>query len=123
MAYLLVGGVNTAIGLAWFAVWHVLIGDVIGYMGTLVLAYALGMISGFVMQRRFVFKVAGPFMVDFLRFGVVTAATFGLNAVLLPLFVEVGRVPVLPAQVVSIGLTVVLSYFAHRSFSFRRDPD
>jgi putative flippase GtrA len=122
VAYLLVGGINTVVGLAWFYVLHLLFGDTIGYMGTLVGAYALGMITGFAMQRRFVFKVVGPVMLDFMRFAVVTAATFGLNALLLPLFVEVVGVPVFPAQIVSIALTVVMSYFAHRSFSFRRAP-
>jgi putative flippase GtrA len=120
VAYLLVGGVNTVIGLAWFFVLHETLGGTLGYMGSLVGAYVLGMFSGFAMQRRFVFKVAGPFAVDLMRFGVVTAGTFCLNALLLPLFVEVARVPVFPAQVLAIALTVVGSFFAHRSFSFRR---
>lgn len=122
VAYLVVGGINTVVGLAWFYVLHELFGDKVGYMGTLVGAYALGMITGFAMQRRFVFRVAGPFLLDLMRFSVVTAGTFGLNALLLPTFVEIAAMPVFPAQVLSIAMTVVLSYFAHRSFSFRRAP-
>lgn len=123
LAYLAVGGLNTVVGLAWFFVLHETLGDVLGYMGSLVGAYVLGMFSGFAMQRRFVFKVVGPFGVDLMRFAVVTAATFCLNALLLPLFVEVFGLPVFPAQVLAIALTVVGSYFAHRSFSFRRPAD
>ncbi|MET0931837.1 MAG: GtrA family protein [Aeromicrobium sp.] len=120
MAYLLVGGINTVVGLAWFYVLHLVIGDAVGYLGTLIAAYALGMITGFAMQRRFVFRVAGPFLLDLMRFSMVTVVTFGLNALLLAFFVEVIGVPVFLAQVLSIALTVVMSYFAHRSFSFRR---
>ena len=50
----------------------------------------------------------------------VQAVAFGLNAVLLPLLVEVVHLPVLPAQVLALGLVVVTSYFGHALISFRR---
>jgi putative flippase GtrA len=120
IAFLVVGGLNTVIGLTWFFLIHSVAGSVIGYMTTLVLSYALGTVSGFVMQRRFVFRVSGTVLADFARFTVVNATGLALNAVLLPLLVEVVGLDVLPAQLLATAMTVVMTYVGHRSFSFRR---
>jgi putative flippase GtrA len=119
-AYLVVGGINTLVGLTAFALFDRFLGDVIGYLGALVLAYAVGITVGFVLHRRFVFKVRGGVWLDLVRFVGVQLAALAVNAALLPLFVEVAHLPVLPAQVLSLALTVAASYFAHLYFSFRR---
>jgi len=118
--FVLIGGVNTVVGLAWFFVLHHVFGNRIDYMETLVMSYALGMVSAFVLHRRFVFKVRGQVAADFFRFVLVTSGGLAVNAALLPVLIEIGRLAVLPAQVVATALTVVLTFFAHRSFSFRR---
>ena len=63
---------------------------------------------------------AGTCWLDLARFELVNLAALGFNAVLLPLFVEVGGLPVIVAQVVAGGLAVIGTYFAHLLFSFRR---
>ncbi len=120
LAFMLVGGLNTALGLAVFAVLFALFGDRLHYLGALVLAYAIAMTVAFVLHRRFVFHVRGRVLLDFVRFVTVQAGSFGLNALLLTGFVELLHAPVLPAQAVALGLTVCCSYFAHLLFSFRR---
>jgi putative flippase GtrA len=40
----------------------------------------------------------------------------------LPLLVEVAHLPILAAQAIVLGGTIVASFFAHRSYSFRRPP-
>ncbi|MFD6177241.1 MULTISPECIES: GtrA family protein [unclassified Isoptericola] len=119
-AYLVVGAINTLVGLAAFAVLERTLGDVIGYLGALVLAYAVGIVVGFTLHRRFVFKVRGGVWLDLARFVSVQLGALALNAALLPAFVELAHLPVLPAQVLALALTVVASYFAHLYFSFRR---
>ena len=120
VAYLVVGGINTAIGLTWFAVVHQVWGQYIGYMGSLFVAYALAILCAFVLHRSLVFRVHGHVLRDLARFTSVNLTALGINAVLLPVCVELVGLPVLPAQVVVTGLTVILSFFAHRSFSFAR---
>jgi putative flippase GtrA len=119
-AFLLVGAINTAVGLAAFAALFSLWGDTLHYMGALVLAYAIGILVAFVLHRRFVFHVQGNVVVDFLRFTAVQGLSFAINAVALPILVEIAGLPVLPAQVLAMGLVVVSSYFGHLLFSFRR---
>ncbi|AWB91719.1 GtrA family protein [Aeromicrobium chenweiae] len=121
LRYLVVGGLNTAFCLAAFIVLDRLLGDAIHYMGTLVLAYAVGILTGFAAHRRFVFGVHGRLLGDFLRFTVVNLGGFAVNAALLPLLVEVVGIPPIPAQVLAIGCTVVVTYFGHALFSFKRD--
>lgn len=120
VAFLVVGGVNTLVGLLAFAVLERTLGDTIGYLGALVLAYAVGIAVGFVLHRRFVFKVRGQVLVDLVRYVGVQAVALGLNAAILPVLVEAAHLPVLPAQVVALGLVVVTTYFGHALVSFRR---
>ena len=119
-AFLVVGGINTVIGLACFALAHRLWAAEIGYMGSLVVAYGVAILVAFFLHRRFVFRVRAHVLKDLVRFTSVNLGALGINAVLLPLSVEVLKAPVLPAQAVVVLLTVCLSYFAHRAFSFRR---
>jgi putative flippase GtrA len=120
LAYLVVGGVNTLLGLGLFAlVFHVW-GHVVGYMGSLVIAYALAILCAFQLHRRFVFKVTGHWARDLARYTSVHLTSLGINALALPLAVEVFGIAPLLAQTLVTGITVVLSYFAHKHISFRR---
>lgn len=120
VTYLLVGGINTAVGLGIFVVLYLAFEDTLHYLGALALAYALALPLGFVLQRRFVFKVTGPVAADFARYALVQSGAFGMNVVILPALVEVLDAPVVPAQVVSLGLVVVGSYLLHQGFTFKR---
>jgi putative flippase GtrA len=121
MAFLVVGGINTAIGLGWFIVVHELAGGRIGYLGSLVVAYALAILCAFFLHRRLVFRVRGHFWLDLARFTLVNVSSLLINLALLPVGVELLGLPVVPAQMGVMVVTVVLSYFAHLSFSFRRE--
>lgn len=120
IAFLIVGAINTGVGLFWFVLFHTLVGDVVGYMGTLLLAHVFAVLCAFIMHRRFVFKVRGHLWLDLARFEVVNLGMLAGNAVLLPLFVELAGMQVIPAQILATAITVVGSYVGHRFFSFRR---
>jgi putative flippase GtrA len=121
VAFLVVGSMNTAIGAGWFVLflWLFPHGPV-GYLGALVCAYLSAMLCGFVLYRRFVFRVTGHVLRDLSRFAVVNLSTLGFNFAALPLLVEALRWPVLLSQLAIAGVTVVYSWFAHRGFSFGR---
>jgi len=122
VAFILVGAVNTAVGVGWFVLFHYLVGAVLGYMGTLVLAHVAAVLCAFVMHRRLVFRVRGHVLLDLARFEVVNLGALALNAVILPVCVEVLGFDVIPAQLVATALCVTLTYLGHRMFSFRRPP-
>ena len=121
VAYLIVGVFNTANAFLLFIVAQWILGDSFaGYMSSLLISHVLGVLCAFVLHRRFVFRVRGHVWLDLARFEVVNLAALGLNAVLLPLLVEVAGLPVILAQVVAGGLAVIGTYFGHLLFSFRR---
>ncbi|MFC5678210.1 GtrA family protein [Aeromicrobium endophyticum] len=123
--FLAVGGFNTVLGYVTFSALTLWVFHEVrfGYLLSLVGSYAIGISVAFVLYRRLVFKVQGQVMRDFVRFVTVYAVSIGINAVVLPVLVEVAGVPPLAAQAVVVLITTLLSFVGHRSFSFRRDED
>jgi putative flippase GtrA len=118
--YLLVGGWNTVFGYGVFALLQLTVGDDLGYLAILAIAQVLATVNAFVGYRTLVFKVHGDVLRDFARFSTVYVGAFLVNLAVLPLLVEVIGLPVLVAQALVVGGTVVASFFVHRGFSFRR---
>ena len=111
--FLLVGGTNTVVGYAAFAVFDVVI-------IALVPAYAISILLAFVLYRRFVFHVSGHVVRDFVAFLGVNGFAFVINLVLLTILVGIAKLPSLGAQALALGITVLISFFGHREVSFRR---
>lgn len=121
IAYLLVGGFNTVFGFALFVGFHLVFGDGFwNYMLTLACTHVISVLTAFTLHRRFVFDVHGHLWLDLARFETVNLGMLGLNAVLLPLFVEVVGLGVILAQLVAGVVIVITSYLGHSLFSFRR---
>jgi len=119
--FLVVGGINTVVGYALFALLQLSVGHVIGYLGSLYLSYALAVTLAFVLHRRFTFRVtSGSVVRDFARFIGVYVVALALNTVVLPLLVELAGWNPLVAQAVCVVITTLVSYFGHKLFSFRR---
>ena len=123
--FLAVGGFNMVLGYLTFSALTLWVFHEVrfGYLLSLVCSYAIGISVAFVLYRRLVFKVQGRVVRDFVRFVTVYAVSIGINAVVLPVLVEVAGVPPLAAQAVVVLITTLLSFVGHRSFSFRRDED
>lgn len=123
VAFMMVGGVNTLLGIAWFAFFQTLFGAGLGrygYMVSLVCGYAASIICAFFLHRYLVFRVRGHFWLDLGRFTLVNCAGLGANAVLLPIVVETTHWhPIVAQAIVAIAIAVI-SYGGHKYFSFRR---
>lgn len=120
VAFLLVGGTNTAIGMGWFTVFQLTIGRHLGYMASLVAAHIASVLCAFVLYRRFVFRVRGHVWRDLARFEVVNLSALAVNLVSLPLAVEVLNLAPILAQLLVTVVTLLISWFGHKGFSFRR---
>lgn len=127
VAFLLVGGVNTVVGFVLFVVFDMTLGraldatagQVVGSLATLACAHVLGVLCAFVLHRRFVFRVRGHILRDLARFESVYLVALGINAVTLPLLVQLGFDRIVAQAVITLA-TTILSYVGHRYFSFRR---
>ncbi|MCK5891272.1 GtrA family protein [Aeromicrobium sp.] len=123
VAFLIVGAVNTLSGVVWFVLFDRTIGQLWGYMVTLLFAHVAAVLCAFVLYRRFVFRVTGNVLVDLARFESVYLVGLGINLVLLPLAVEVGGLEPIVAQLLIVFVTTIVSYVGHSRFSFRRPSD
>jgi putative flippase GtrA len=118
--FLLTGAVNTGFGLLVFTVLELAIGEVLPYLVVLVVAHVIGVLEAFYLYRRTVFLVRGHVVRDLARFESVYLVALAVNLVLLPLLVEVGRLPVIGSQALIVVVTALISFFGHKHFSFRR---
>lgn len=127
MAFLLVGAINMVVGFATFVACSESVGTFIdhrfgkvaGSLVTLGVSHVLTVLFAFAMHRRFVFRVRGNVLRDLVRFESVYLTALGVNAIALPTLVELG-LPRITAGTVLLAFTIVLNYFGHRHFSFRR---
>lgn len=122
VAFLIVGSINTVVGFGWFVFFQLTVGQWWGYMVTLCFAHVAAVLCAFVLYRRFVFRVQGNVLVDLARFESVYLVALAVNAVLLPLLVEIGGVEPIIGQALIVFVTTILSYVGHSRFSFRRAP-
>ena len=116
----LVGVVNTAFGYGLFIVLQLTIGTRVHYLAILGISHVFGVLEAYVLQRWLVFRVRGHWWRDLLRFWSVYLVSLGVNAIALPFLVEIVKLPVIPAQGIILLVSALGTYFAHRSFSFRR---
>lgn len=130
VAFLVVGALNTGIGFVFFIVFDLTVGAwldqsvnrVVGSLGTLACAHVLSVLCAFVLHRTFVFKVRGHVLRDLARFEAVYLVAIIINAIILPILVQLG-LERLVAQFSILLVTTLISYFGHKNFSFRRAPE
>src|SRR6476469_974309 len=118
--FVLTGGLNTAFGFLCFAAFQLAVGQHAGYMWTLLLTHVTTVLFAFATHRRLVFNVTGSVLRDLWKFESVYLVALGVNALLLPLAVEVAGLPVLVAQAVITVVNAVLSWLGHSRFTFYR---
>ncbi|TFD39233.1 GtrA family protein [Cryobacterium sp. TMT1-19] len=120
--FLVIGGVNTVVGYGLFAALdlYVFAGIPFGYLLSLALSYTIAITLAFILYRRFVFHVTGQIWTDLTRFVSVYLVSIGVNAVALPILIELFGLNSLIAQAIVLVCTTLISFFGHRKFSFRR---
>lgn len=120
IAFLMVGATNTLIGFLWFVFFQHFVGQHVGYMVTLICAHVASVLCAFWLYRLVVFRVRGHVLRDLARFESVYLSALAVNALLLPLLVEIGGLPVIVSQLLIVTVTSMISWFGHKHFSFRR---
>lgn len=121
--FLAVGGINTGVGYGLFVIFQLSLGERITYMGSLILSHIFASVLAYALYRKVVFKVSGNLWLDFMRFQLVYAGSFGANLVLLPLLVSGLSWNPFAGQAVSVVLIAICSYVGHKWFSFKRTPE
>ncbi|MBT2596766.1 GtrA family protein [Arthrobacter sp. ISL-72] len=119
MAFLLVGGANTAFSTGLFIVLALAFPQAPSFI-LLSTSWTVSLIAVFFVYRKLVFRVKGHVWLDLGRFALVNLTSLLVNISLLSLFADLLQFPRIPTQLAITFLSVVISYFGHRHFSFRR---
>lgn len=121
VAFLLVGGANTAFSTGLFIVLALAFPQTPSFV-LLSVSWTISLIAVFFVYRKLVFRVKGHVWLDLGRFALVNLTSLLVNVALLSLFADLLKFPKIPTQLAITLLSVVISYFGHRHFSFRRKP-
>ena len=116
--YLVVGGWNTAFGYAEWALLQYLLQDHLHYLAILVLAWPLAVLNAYVCYRRFVFQSSQSVRQELPRFSLVYFGTLMAGLAALPFLLRTLPFNIYVIQAGYTVVVVVLSYVAHRFFSF-----
>jgi putative flippase GtrA len=120
LRYLVAGGFNTAFAYGLFAICYHLLSPYVHYMVVLVCSTVLNITVAFLNYKFLVFRTRGNYIREYLRFYAVYAAPIALGFVLFPLGVEVLHLNAYVTQALITLIAVILGYFGHKHFSFRR---
>src|SRR5450756_1071944 len=124
VAFIAVGAINTVVGYSFFAAFLWTVGDRWGrpwsYLAALACTHVVSVLVAFVLYRYVVFRVRGHLLSDLWRFETVYLSALAVNFVLLPVLVELARLPVLLAQALIVLVTSLMSWLGHKNYSFRR---
>lgn len=115
-----VGVFNSAFSYSVFAGLQVTVGARVHYLVILAVSHVIAVLEAYVLSRWLVFQVRGRWWRELLRFWSVYLVALGINAVALPVLVEVAHLSVLLSQAIIMLCTAFGTFFAHRSFTFRR---
>lgn len=116
--FLIAGAYNTAFGYCAFVTIKVMLPDNAHYLVILFISFSISLLQAFLVQKYLVFQTKGNIFSEFFRFISVNISAFVLNSIILSALVGI-CLNVLVAQAFSTILTILLSYFGHRRFTFR----
>ena len=120
--FLAIGGWNTVFGLAAFAALHAVFAAHCHYLVLLGIANELAIINAYIAYKFAVFnRGSAGILGEILRFHSVYAFSAILGMALTYALVERLSVHPVAAQCITLVVTVVCSFFAHRSYSFRAE--
>lgn len=118
--FLFVGGFNTFLGFGLFSLLEFFFGSHLNEIEVLLTAHLLASCLAFYLHRRLVFRVKGSVFRDFLRFQSVFVIPLSINLFALPIGVSGFGINAYLAQGLFTVISVTITYFGHKYFSFKR---
>lgn len=114
--FLLVGISNTIVGYGTFYLCIYLFD--LHYSIALLISHIIGVFNSYVWNNRWTFNNGSTTRGKLIKFILVYLFTFLLNLVLLAFFRDYLGIKILVAQLISLVLTTILSFFGHKYISF-----
>ncbi|MBY9077520.1 GtrA family protein [Paenibacillus sp. CGMCC 1.18879] len=119
--FIVVGVLNTIVGFLVFAGYLHFIGD--NYFYALLTSHIIGVIHSYIWNNRWTFSVKRFSLQSVIKFILIYTITFIINYLLLSLFVSIMGLNKLIAQLISLFITTLISFFGHKYWSFSKSKN
>jgi putative flippase GtrA len=120
--FLIIGGLNTAVGFLVYPTLYYLIADVgFGYMTLLFISQLICTNFSFITNKSMVFRSNKNYFIEYFKYNTFQIIVVVVNLLVLPLCVEVFEMNPVVAQTVFTGSVVVISYLWHSKVTFNRN--
>lgn len=120
LRFVMVGGLNTAVGLSLFPLLMWLLHPLrVSYMVPLVLSHPLGIAFSYATNKFLTFRTTKNYLAEFGKFSTFYLINFAVNLAVLPICVEWFHFPPIPSQIIFALLFMMMSYFWHSRITFR----
>ncbi len=120
MKFGIVGVSNTVLSFAVYALLLKVFG--LWYVAASAIAFAVGAVNGFLLNRRWTFKEHVGDALTPVRWAVVQSCGLALNLGLVYVFVDDLSLDKLIGQACATAIVTVLAFFANRAWTFRMHP-
>lgn len=121
LRFLMVGGLNTAFGLAAYPVLMLAMRPLdVSYMIPLVISHPICITFSFLTNKFITFRTKKNYLSEFSKFGTFYLINFAVNLAALPVLVEVFHMNPIIAQLIFAFIVIVSSYFWHSRITFAR---
>ena len=124
IAYLIVGVLNTLVSWgAWFLLAYTIMDAQVMWQNVVlsVVSWVVGVVFGYVMNRKFVFKSKEPnIMKEFLQFSGGRVSTWVLDAVMMVLLVNILRINEAFSKIFVSVLVMIGNYLLSKLFVFKK---
>jgi putative flippase GtrA len=117
--YLIAGAWNTVFGYGVYAGPYYLLHGRVHYMVVAAVGSIVAISMAYATHKLFVFRTKGNVLREYLKFCGVYGVTSALGLVALPFCVELLGMSPYVAPLLILAVTVVVSYLAHKHFSFK----
>jgi len=118
--FLAVGVFNTAFGYLAFVSLYLAVGTRLHYLMISAVAHAMSVAVAFIGQRTLVFRSTQPWLGEFIRYNISLLFSFAIGLLTLYALVEFAGMTPMIGQAITLAVSVVVSYLAHRYYSFKR---
>jgi len=116
--YLLVGGWNTFFGYSLGVILFTALTEKLHTAVIALIANCLGIAMSFTTYKLFVFKTHGNWFTEFMRACIVYGNMALTSIGLIWIFVDILKLNIWIAQAFTLVLTISISYFGHKKFTF-----
>jgi putative flippase GtrA len=118
--YLIAGAWNTVFGYSLGVILFLLLTDSVHTAIIALICNLIAMAMSFITYKLFVFRTAGNWIREYFKACIVYGNAAIISIILIWFFVDVVDFNIWVSQGLTIGITVLISYFGHKKFTFRK---